>query len=104
MTHPEFHKKHFDIDIAGIIRNIAAIKPADVVPVAHSGQVMNDKANWANTDVTVWDAKEKSSGQELEISIVTAKCSVCGKWSEQVNKFSSYMCYEYCPHCGKKME
>lgn len=29
MTHPEFRRKHFDIDLAGIIRNISAIKPAD---------------------------------------------------------------------------
>ena len=64
---------------------------------------MNNKPNWENTDVTVWDAKEKSSGQELELDIVTAKCSVCGKWCEQVNKFTSYLDYEYCPHCGKKM-
>lgn len=64
---------------------------------------MNNKPHWANTDVTVWDAKDKDSGQEFEISIVTAKCSVCEKWSEQVNTFSPYMHYEYCPHCGKKM-
>lgn len=65
---------------------------------------MPDKRHWENDDVTVWDDKEKSSGQKLEISIVTAKCSVCGKWSEQVNKFTSYLDYEYCPHCGKKMK
>ena len=33
MTHPEFRRKHLDIDLSGIIRNISAIKPADVVPV-----------------------------------------------------------------------
>lgn len=65
---------------------------------------MDDKAHWTNTDATLWDAKEKDSWQELEISIVAAKCSACGKWCEQVNKFSSYMCYEYCPHCGKKIK
>lgn len=64
---------------------------------------MNDKPHWADTDVTVWDAKENGIRQEFELEIVTAKCSDCGKWCEQVNKFSSYMSYEYCPHCGKKM-
>lgn len=98
MTHPEFRRKHFDIELAGIIRNIAEIKPADVVPV------MNDKANWADTDETVWDARNKDSGEEFEIDIVTAKCSVCGRWAEKVNAFSTYMTYEYCPHCGRKME
>lgn len=32
MTHPEFRRKHLDIDLLGVIRNISAIKPADVVP------------------------------------------------------------------------
>lgn len=64
---------------------------------------MNDKPHWTKTDETVLDAKDKGSGQEFEISIVTAKCSVCGKWAEQVNMFPPYMHYEYCPHCGKKM-
>lgn len=36
MTHPEFRRKHLDIDLSGIIRNISAIKPADVVPVIHT--------------------------------------------------------------------
>lgn len=64
---------------------------------------MDNKPQWEGTDVTVWDAKEKSSGQELEINIVSAKCSKCERWAEQVNVFTPYMRYEYCPHCGKKM-
>lgn len=64
---------------------------------------MKDKAHWTNTDETVWDAKDKDSGQELEISIVTAKCSFCEKWSEQVNAFPPYMQYRHCPHCGAEM-
>lgn len=65
---------------------------------------MNDKPHWTNTEETVWDAKSKDDCHELEISIVTAKCSVCEKWSEQVNAFPPRMHYEYCPHCGKKMK
>lgn len=62
-----------------------------------------DEAHWTNTDETVWEARSKDSGEEFEIDIVTAKCSVCGKWAEQVNQFPPYMHYEYCQHCGKKM-
>ena len=65
---------------------------------------MNDKAHWTDTDETVWEARDKDSGEETEISIVAAKCSVCGRWAEQVNEFPPYMHYEYCPHCGKKMK
>lgn len=64
---------------------------------------MKDKARWTNTDETVWDAKDKDSGQELEVSIVSAKCSACGRWAEQVNAFPPYMHYRYCPHCGVEM-
>lgn len=60
--------------------------------------------NWTNTDETVWEAKDKDGKQELEISIVSAKCSVCKRWAEQVNQMPPYMHYEYCPHCGVKME
>lgn len=67
---------------------------------------MNNKPHWTNTDETVWDAKDKNGEQELEISIVSAKCSVCERWAEQVNKFppSPSMTYNFCPHCGAKME
>lgn len=68
------------------------------------GDVMKDKAHWTNTVETVWNAKDKYGKQELEISIVTAKCSICGKWAEQVNTFPQYMLYKYCPHCGARME
>lgn len=58
---------------------------------------------WLNTDETVWDAKDIDGKQQLEISIVAAKCSVCERWSEQVNSFPPYMKYELCPHCGADM-
>ena len=64
---------------------------------------MDDKAHWTDTDETVWEARDKDSGKEFEISIVTAKCSFCGKWEEQVNTFTPRMAYEYCPHCSRKM-
>jgi hypothetical protein len=65
---------------------------------------MEDKAHCTNTDETVYNAKDIDGEQKLEINIVSAKCSVCERWSEQVNVFPPYMHYEYCPHCGKKMK
>ena len=38
MTHPEFRRKHLDIDLSGVIRNISAIKPADVAPVVRCAE------------------------------------------------------------------
>lgn len=63
----------------------------------------SNEALWTKNDETVWDARDKDSGEEFEMNIVTAKCSICGKWAEQVNNFTPHMSYEYCPHCGKKM-
>ena len=65
---------------------------------------MDEYGYWENTNETVWDAKDIDGNQKLTISIVSAKCSVCGCWSEQVNQFPPYMQYEYCPHCGKPMK
>lgn len=65
---------------------------------------MEDKAHWADTDERVWEVREKDSGEEFEISIVSARCSFCGRLSEQVNAFPPYMHYEYCPYCSRKME
>ena len=65
---------------------------------------MAEHGYWDNTDETVWDAKEIDGKQKLEISIVVARCSVCGKWSEQVNQFPPYMHYKFCPHCGAVMD
>ena len=43
MTHPEFRRKHFDIDLSGVIRNISAIEPADVVSASAYKQVMLER-------------------------------------------------------------
>ena len=59
---------------------------------------------WMNTNETVWDAKEIDGKQQLDISIVSAKCSVCGRWAEQVNNFPPYIKYNFCPNCGARMD
>lgn len=65
---------------------------------------MAEHGYWANTNETVWDAKEIDGKQRLEISIVSARCSVCNRWSEQVYNFQPYMKYAVCPHCGAVMD
>ena len=62
------------------------------------------RGRWLNTDETVWDAKDIDGKQQLVISIVSARCSVCNHWAEQVNNFPPYMKYEFCPHCGARMD
>lgn len=38
------------------------------------------------------------------LSVVSAKCSNCNHYSEELNKFPPYMHYKFCPHCGAEME
>ena len=60
---------------------------------------------WMNTDETLWDATNvDDKKKELEISIVSAKCSVCKRWCERVNAFPPRINYEYCPHCSAIMD
>lgn len=40
----------------------------------------------------------------VTVSIVSAKCSNCGNYSEQINQFPPIMLYKFCPHCGEKEE
>ena len=79
MTHPEFRRKHLDIDLSGVIRNISAIKPADVTPVVHA----------------YWIPQKEN----YEFKEAWMKCSACGypvsKWTGNTN---------FCPNCGAKME
>lgn len=65
---------------------------------------MAEHGYWDNTNETVWDAKEIDGKQQLEISIVSARCSVCDRWAEQVNSFPPYMRYNFCPNCGARMD
>lgn len=76
---------------------IESLKQPTIEPEVRHGR-------WMNTNETVWDAKEIDGKQQLDISIVSAKCSVCGRWAEQVNSFPPYMKYNFCPICGARMD
>ena len=65
---------------------------------------MAEHGYWENTDETVWDAKEIDGKQQLEISIVAARCSVCGRWAEEVNNTVHRMLSKYCHWCGAIMD
>lgn len=78
MTHPEFRRKHLDIDLSGVIRNISAIKPADVALVKH--------ARWIEVDSHLG---------------YFANCSTCG-YQMDVHAERGY--FNFCPNCGAKMD
>ena len=59
---------------------------------------------WVETKETVWTAKEIDGGKQTEIAIVSAKCSVCQKWADEVNTFPPRMHYKYCPNCNAIMD
>ena len=59
---------------------------------------------WVETKETVWTAKEIDEGKQTEIAIVSAKCSVCQKWADEVNTFPPRMHYKYCPNCNAIMD
>ena len=43
-------------------------------------------------------------GRELEINIVSGKCSCCQHYAEQVNILPPIMKYSICPNCGALMQ
>lgn len=36
-------------------------------------------------------------------TLATARCSHCKRWCEQVRDWANRIEYEFCPHCGAKM-
>ena len=81
--------------IGKIINMIEHMPTIEAEPVKHG--------RWKQTDETVWRAKEVDGEQNLELCIITAKCSVCERWSENVNDYSHRMIYRFCPYCGALM-
>lgn len=70
------------------------IPSADVQPVK--------RGNWIDVTETAVSGKTKD-GRELEINIVSGKCSCCQHYAEQVNILPPIMKYSICPHCGANM-
>ena len=74
---------------------INSIPAADVQPVK--------RGKWIDVTETAVSGKTKD-GRELEINIVSGKCSCCQHYAEQVNILPPIMQYSICPNCGAKME
>ena len=71
------------------------IPGADVKPVKCG--------KWIDVTETVVSGKTKD-GRELEINIVSGKCSCCQHYAEQVNILPPIMKYSICPNCGALMQ
>ena len=78
MTHPEFRRKHLDIDLGGVIRNISAIKPADVVRTVHG----------------IWIEDEGEGYYGIH----------CSRCNFPILYGNVMMGYNFCPNCGAKMD
>lgn len=71
--------------VPNVLRNMPA---ADVQPIK--------RGNWTNYGFKYVD--------ELKFYYKWAKCSVCGRYSEEIGSYTSYMPNENCSHCGARME
>ena len=43
-------------------------------------------------------------GNKRKICILSARCSACDGYFEQVNMIPEYITYKHCPHCGLEFE
>lgn len=84
-----------DSDTGENCRLIHEAPTADVQPVK--------RGKWIDVTETAVSGKTKD-GRELEINIVSGKCSCCQHYAEQVNILPPIMKYSICPNCGAKME
>ena len=83
------------LDVSLIYEVLGEIPAADVKPVK--------RGKWIDVTETVVSGKTKD-GRELEINIVSGKCSCCQHYAEQVNILPTIMKYSICPNCGALMQ
>lgn len=70
--------------------------------IFHGDTNANHHGKWVdhtNTDITC-----EINGELVMINIASARCSECGRRSEQVNVFPPYVQYKRCLNCGVYME
>lgn len=73
----------------------------DELPVADVQPVKRGK--WIGVTETVVCGKA-NDGRDLEINIVSGKCSCCQHYAKQVNILPPIMKYSICPNCGALMQ
>ena len=57
--------------------------------------------NHAAWEENSWEDVKADSGEH---TLATARCSRCKLWCEQVRDWTGRVEYEYCPHCGARMD
>jgi hypothetical protein len=67
----------------------------DAEPVKH--------AYWVDIKFSEGVFKDNDDSDDIGISITSAKCSLCQRYSEQLQQYSPHM-PAYCSHCGAKMD
>ena len=72
------------------LKDVKAAEAADVKPVKR-GRWLEHRAVWIDQP-------------RMEGWFVQAKCSECERLAPVLNRFTKSVVYEYCPHCGAKMD
>ena len=67
----------------------------DAEPVRHG--------RWVDVKFSEGVFKDNDDSDDIGISITSAKCSLCQRYSEQLQQYSPHM-PAYCSHCGAKMD
>ena len=78
---------------------ISSLPAADVAPVKHGHWIYQSSRKYINTDINEEKLQKEILGYGGRV-ILNLQCSVCRKVTMVCNSIS----YEYCPHCGAKMD
>jgi len=57
--------------------------------------------NHAAWEMNEWEDVKAKSGEH---TLCTARCTRCKRWCEQVRDWTGRVEYEFCPHCGARMD
>lgn len=91
--------KGYDAAIDAAIDVLQNIPAADVAPVRHGYWIYQSSRKYINTDINEEKLQKETLGYGGRV-ILNLQCSVCRKVTMVCNSIS----YEYCPHCGAKMD
>ena len=83
---------HLHYYVCGVIDDAPTIESE---PVKH--------AYWVDIKFSEGVFKDNDDSDDIGISITSAKCSLCQRYSEQLQQYSPHM-PAYCSHCGAKMD
>lgn len=87
--------KIFDPSVNLILQDIRNAPTIDAEPVKH--------AQWEDVKFSEGVYKENDDSNDIGLSITSAKCSLCHRYSDMLQQYSPKM-PAYCSHCGAKMD